>query len=105
MTVRPYTDAQIEAAIRDLENILEAARNSNQAGEDALEKCHRALYPTPDVPAQRNIVTTYVCPPIPTRSMDWCAHYDGEEEAGGYGWGRTEDEAMQDFIANQEAGR
>ena len=100
---RTYTDAQIDKAIRDLEKVIEAARNSNQAGEDALEKCHRAIYP-PDVPAPRKIVTTHVRPPIPTDKMDWCAHYDGEEEMGGYGWGRTEDEAMEDFIANQEAG-
>ena len=95
---RTYTDAQIDKAIRDLEKVIEAARNSNQAGEDALEKCHRALFPP------RTIITTHVLPPIPTDKMDWCAHYDGEEEMGGYGWGRTEDEAMEDFIANQVAG-
>ena len=48
----------------------------------------------------RNIVTSYVHPPIPVRNMDWCAFYDGEEEAGGYGWGRTEAEAVADFIEN-----
>jgi hypothetical protein len=48
----------------------------------------------------RKIVTSNPYPPIPTRAFDWCAHYDGEEEAGNYGWGRTEAEAVQDFIAN-----
>lgn len=48
----------------------------------------------------RKIVTSHVFPPIPVREMDWCAHYDGEEEAGDYGWGRTEEDAIADFIAN-----
>jgi hypothetical protein len=30
------------------------------------------------------IVTSHVYPPIPTRDHDWCAFYDGEEEAGNY---------------------
>jgi hypothetical protein len=49
----------------------------------------------------RKVVTSYVCPPIPTRSHDWCAHFDGEEEAGGYGYGATEAEAIADFLDNQ----
>ncbi|HEU5019651.1 MAG TPA: hypothetical protein VFT69_16960 [Pseudolabrys sp.] len=53
--------------------------------------------------ATRKIVTTCICPPIPDRSHDWCAHYDGEEEAGGYGYGTTEAEAVQDFIDNCQA--
>lgn len=48
----------------------------------------------------RKIVTCYMHPPIPVRSFDWCAHYDGEEAAGNYGWGRTEAEAVQDFKNN-----
>lgn len=48
----------------------------------------------------RKIVTSYINPPIPIRSNDWCAHYDGEEEAGFYGWGATEAEAVADFIEN-----
>jgi hypothetical protein len=46
---------------------------------------------------ERKIVTSHVYPPIPARNWDWCAHYDGEEEAGNYGWGRTKAEAIQDF--------
>lgn len=38
-----YTDAQIEAAIKRFDLILEAARNSNQAGEDALQVADAAL--------------------------------------------------------------
>jgi hypothetical protein len=44
-----------------------------------------------------NIVTYFVYPPIPDRTQDWCAYYDGEEELGHYGWGRTESEAVQDL--------
>lgn len=50
----------------------------------------------------RRLVTSYVHPPIPVRSMDWCAHWDGEEEAGNYGWGSTEQAAIADFLANCE---
>ncbi len=47
------------------------------------------------------IVTTHVYPPIPTRSFDWTAHYDGFEE-GDYGYGRTEAEAIKDLVENCE---
>ena len=50
----------------------------------------------------RKIVTSHDYPPIPDRSMDWCAYYDGEEEAGGYGYGPTEAEAISDFIENYQ---
>lgn len=46
---------------------------------------------------ERKIITSFVNPPIPIRTHDWCAFYEGEEEAGDYGWGRTEAEAIQDF--------
>lgn len=49
------------------------------------------------------IVTFHAYPPIPDRSNDWCAHYDGEEEAGNYGWGPTRAAAIQDFIDNCKA--
>lgn len=45
----------------------------------------------------KKIVTTNICPPIPIRSFDWCAHYEGEEEYGNHGFGRTEAEAIADF--------
>lgn len=48
------------------------------------------------------IVTDHIFPPIPIRTMDWCAFYDGEEEAGGYGYGATEAEAIADFIENHK---
>lgn len=48
----------------------------------------------------RKIVTTNICPPIPIRDYDWSAHYEGEEEAGNYGYGSTEAAAIQDFKDN-----
>ena len=45
----------------------------------------------------RKIVTKHVFPPIPIRSFDWCAYYEGEEESGDYGWGATEAAAIADF--------
>jgi len=48
----------------------------------------------------RKIVTHHDYPPIPIRDLDWSAHYEGEEEAGLYGHGATEEEAIADFIEN-----
>jgi hypothetical protein len=48
----------------------------------------------------RKIVTSPTHSPLPYRSMDFCAHFDGEEEAGGYGYGATPEEAVADFIDN-----
>ena len=46
----------------------------------------------------KKIVTSYACPPIPFRGADWCAYFDGEEEAGNYGYGATEQEAIDDLL-------
>lgn len=48
----------------------------------------------------RKIVVSCAFPPIPDRSHDWFAHYEGEEEASGYGYGATPEEAVADFIDN-----
>lgn len=48
----------------------------------------------------RKIVTRNIFPPIPDRRFDWCAYYDGDEERGSYGYGRTEQEAIADFQTN-----
>jgi len=48
----------------------------------------------------RKIVSSPTHSPLPTRHHDWCAHYDGEEEAGNYGYGATEAEAIRDFVEN-----
>lgn len=48
------------------------------------------------------IVTSFVYPPIPIRTSDWCAYRDGLEEAGNYGWGRTEQEAIADLLLIEE---
>ncbi len=48
------------------------------------------------------IITMHVYPPIPTRSNDWGAYYDGHEE-GPQGWGATEQEAVRDLIDNYDA--
>lgn len=44
------------------------------------------------------LVTSNVFPPIPDRRFDWCAYIEGDEEAGKYGYGATEDEAVADFV-------
>lgn len=42
----------------------------------------------------QHVRTEHVCPPIPTRSMDWAAWLDGEEERGTR-HGATEAEAIE----------
>lgn len=46
------------------------------------------------------IITSFVYPPIPMRQFDWQAYFDGEEELGGYGSGKTEQEAIDDLLCN-----
>ena len=40
------------------------------------------------------IITSHVYPPIPIRNFDWCAYVDGDEESERYGYGETEQEAI-----------
>ena len=48
--------------------------------------------------SERIIRTSFIYPPIPTRQFDYCAWYDDEgEEAGRYGQGATELEAIEDL--------
>lgn len=45
------------------------------------------------------IVTNYIFPPIPIRSMDWCAVDDDTYDEGcPVGWGATEQEAIDDLL-------
>lgn len=46
--------------------------------------------------------TTHVYPPIPIRSLDWSATSDDYEPGDPIGWGRTEQEAIED-LKQQEA--
>lgn len=48
------------------------------------------------------IIVTHVCPPIPTRSCDWRAHWDGMEEDGPYGDGETREQAINGLFDNTE---
>lgn len=46
------------------------------------------------------IITNHEYPPIPIRDHDWVAYYEGTEENGNYGWGKTEEEAIADLVEN-----
>lgn len=48
------------------------------------------------------IITSNIYPPIPDRSHDWGAYYDGKEEDGYKGFGATEAEAIRDLVENYE---
>jgi hypothetical protein len=43
-----------------------------------------------------NIVTRFICPPVPTRNFDWIAYEDGNEE-GTVAYGATEQEAVNEL--------
>ena len=45
------------------------------------------------------IVVRHILPPIPTRKFDYMAFYVDEEEYGEYGYGTTEQEAIEDLVA------
>lgn len=66
-----------------------------EVGTDAAQEAATAGAPPQ---THKPIVTHYVCPPIPWRTADWCAYFEGEEEIGGYGWGATEQEAIDDLM-------
>lgn len=51
---------------------------------------------------ERKIRTSNIRPPIPMRTFDWHAFYDGQEESGPSGFGRTEAEAIKDLIEQTE---
>lgn len=55
----------------------------------------------------RKIVTEHVFPPIPIRSMDWAAWFDGDEpnDAGAmlHGEGPTEEAAIADLMIAWES--
>jgi hypothetical protein len=42
----------------------------------------------------KRILTKFVYPPIPDRSCDWTAWYEGEEELSHTGYGPTESTAI-----------
>jgi hypothetical protein len=45
----------------------------------------------------KKMIVTQILPPIPIRDFDWCAYWDGEEEGGHYGYGKTKEEAVEDL--------
>lgn len=51
--------------------------------------------------SSRKIVTSHQYPPIPIRSYDWLAYFEGDEE-GPQGWGPTEEAAIADLIENYD---
>lgn len=46
------------------------------------------------------IITRHIFPPIPDRRFDWIAYFDDQEERGEYGYGRTEQEAVAELLAD-----
>lgn len=53
--------------------------------------------------SERRIITEYVHPPIPHRCNDWRATREGDDEDYIVGWGSTEQDAIDDLIAEEGA--
>ena len=52
---------------------------------------------------ERKIITAYDPPPIPYRCNDWRATREGDDEDYVVGWGLTEQDAIDDLIAEEAA--
>ncbi len=63
------------------------------------ERARRIIDRRPAMPPK--IITSYWAKPIPNRSFDWSASYDGFEE-GPYGYGETEQQAITDLTDNYD---
>ncbi|WP_164749177.1 hypothetical protein [Mesorhizobium sp. M1A.F.Ca.IN.020.04.1.1] len=50
---------------------------------------------------ERKVITSHIFPPIPVRCFDWCAWFDDlGADCSPYGYGRTEEEAIEDLLEN-----
>jgi hypothetical protein len=49
-----------------------------------------------------SIKTQHICPPIPDRRFDWVATQEGYEPGDPVGYGKTEQEAINDLKLQQE---
>lgn len=54
--------------------------------------------------ADRKIVVRLLLPPIPYRTHDYCAFFDGDEEDSQCGYGATEAEAVADLLRETDDG-
>ncbi len=50
----------------------------------------------------RQIITSYECPPIPKREYDWSAAREDWDEGDCIGYGRTEQDAIDDLLEQEE---
>lgn len=64
----------------------------------SLERIKKENTPKTERP---RIITAYLDPILPWRDNDWCAWFDGEEEneTSPRGWGKTEQEAIDELIS------
>lgn len=44
------------------------------------------------------LILANICPPIPIRTYDWAAYFDGSEEDGPCGHGKTQMDALYDLL-------
>ena len=49
----------------------------------------------------RQIITSHDCPPIPSRDYDWSALREDWDEGDLIGYGRTEQEAIDDLLEQE----
>jgi len=49
----------------------------------------------------RKIITIHECPPIPVRDYDWSALREDYDEGDFIGYGRTEQDAIDDLLEKE----
>jgi len=105
-----YNDPAMNVVLTDIQHDLSLPKLLSDLGGlfDIIERARDNLLPEHLARLRGGPVytTTYVHPPIPIRTSDWCACVEGDEEDGPYGWGATEDEAIEDLkekLAEMEA--
>ena len=50
----------------------------------------------------KKIITSYECPPIPVRDYDWLAFRQDWDDGDLIGYGRTEQNAIDDLLEQEE---
>ena len=78
---------------------LDAGRYGHSGARDPMNMNDRhKKYMDRAALAARSIKTSHIYPPIPDRRFDWCAYHVTDESKGyNWGWGATEQEAIEDL--------
>lgn len=98
------TDGQVDlfAFQHEGECAVGSGHGLSKARENLLADASKEFTNEPTGPNGEKIITSFVYPPIPVRTSDWQAHYDGDEPDDDgrmrCGWGETKEAAIQRLL-------